>query len=51
MLYTFGANFAVAINKQAQLKVQLLDTYKNKPQDTTLKKNDLSLIVGVVFKF
>ncbi len=51
VLYTFGANFAVAINKQAQLKVQLLDTYKNKPQDTTLKKNDLSLIVGVVFKF
>jgi putative salt-induced outer membrane protein YdiY len=50
-LYTFGANFAVAINKQAQLKIQLLDTYKNKPQDVTLKKNDLSLIVGVVFKF
>jgi putative salt-induced outer membrane protein YdiY len=51
VLYTFGASFAVAINKQAQLKVQLLDTYKAKPQDTTLKKNDLSLIVGVVFKF
>jgi putative salt-induced outer membrane protein YdiY len=50
-LYTFGANFAVAINKRAQLKVELLDTYKNKPQDVTLKKNDLSLIVGVVFKF
>ena len=51
VLYTFGANFAVAINKQAQLKVQLLDIYKTKPQDTTLAKNDLSLIVGVVFKF
>jgi putative salt-induced outer membrane protein YdiY len=50
-LYTFGANFAVAINKRAQLKVELLDTYKNKPQDVTLKKNDVSLIVGVVFKF
>ena len=50
-LYTFGANVAVAINKKAQLKVELLDTYKNKPQDVTLKKNDLSLIVGVVFKF
>jgi putative salt-induced outer membrane protein YdiY len=50
-LYTFSANFAVAINKQAQLKVELLDTYKNKPQDVTLKKNDVSLIVGVVFKF
>jgi hypothetical protein len=50
-LYTFGANFAVAINRRVQLKVDLLDTYKNKPQDTTLKKNDLSLIVGVVFKF
>ncbi len=50
-LYTFGATFAVAINKRAQLKVDLLDTYKNKPQDTTLQKNDLSLIVGLVFKF
>jgi putative salt-induced outer membrane protein YdiY len=50
-LYTFGATFAVAINKRAQLKVELLDTYKNKPQDVTLKKNDVSLIVGVVFKF
>ena len=50
-LYTLSANIAVAINKRAQLKVELLDTYKNKPQDVTLKKNDLSLIVGVVFKF
>jgi putative salt-induced outer membrane protein YdiY len=50
-LYTFGANFAVVISKRVQLKVDLLDTYKNKPQDTTLKRNDLSLIVGVVFKF
>jgi putative salt-induced outer membrane protein YdiY len=50
-IYAFGANFAVAINKQAQLKVELLDTYKTKLQDTTLTKNDLSLIVGVVFKF
>jgi putative salt-induced outer membrane protein YdiY len=50
-LYTFGANVAVAINKKAQLKVELLDTYKNRPQDVTLKKNDLSLIVGVVYKF
>ncbi len=50
-LYTFGANFAVAISKQLQLKVELLDTYKNKLQDTTLQKNDVSLIVGVVFKF
>ena len=50
-LYSFSANFAVAINKRAQLKVELLDTYKNKLQDVTLKKNDLSLIVGVVFKF
>jgi putative salt-induced outer membrane protein YdiY len=51
VLYSLGANFAVAFSKEAQLKVQLLDTYKNKPQDTTLEKNDLSLIVGVVFKF
>jgi putative salt-induced outer membrane protein YdiY len=50
-LYTFGATFAVSINKRAQLKVELLDTYKNEPSDVTLKKNDLSLIVGVVYKF
>ncbi len=49
-LYTFGVTFAAAITKQAQLKAQLLDTYKNKPQDVTLQKNDISLIVGVVYK-
>jgi putative salt-induced outer membrane protein YdiY len=50
-IYAFGVSFSAAINKQAQLKVQLLDTYRNQPQDTTKKKNDVSLIVGVVFKF
>jgi putative salt-induced outer membrane protein YdiY len=50
-LYTFGANLAVAINKRVQLKVEVLDTYKNKLQDTALQKNDVSLIVGVVYKF
>jgi putative salt-induced outer membrane protein YdiY len=50
-LYTFAANLAVAISKQVQLKVELLDTYKTKLQDTTLQKNDVSLIVGVVYKF
>jgi putative salt-induced outer membrane protein len=50
-LYGFGVSLAAAITGQAQLKVELRDTYKNKPPDPTLKKNDVILIMGAVYKF
>jgi putative salt-induced outer membrane protein YdiY len=50
-LYTFSAGLAVSIVSQAQLKVEVLDTYKNKPPSANVKKNDVALITGVVYKF
>jgi putative salt-induced outer membrane protein len=50
-LYGFGVSLAASITSQAQLKVELRDTYKNKPPDPTLKKNDVTLIMGAVYKF
>lgn len=49
-LYTFGAGIAVAINTRVQLKVELLDIYKNKPPLPTIKKNDLATLIAVVFR-
>jgi putative salt-induced outer membrane protein len=50
-LYTFGGSLAATIVARAQLKVEVLDTYKNKPPGPTLKKNDVALLMGVVYKF
>jgi putative salt-induced outer membrane protein YdiY len=50
-LYGFGLNLAASITSQAQLKIELLDTYKTKPPDPALKKNDVVLIMSVVYKF
>jgi len=50
-LYTFGAGIAVSIVSQAQLKVEMLDTYKNQPPNQAVKKNDVAILMGVVYKF
>lgn len=48
-LYTFGASVTAALTARTQLKVEVLDTYKNLPAPTIVK-NDVALIVGMVFK-
>ena len=50
-LYTFRAGIAVSIVSHAQSKAELLDTYKNRPPNLDVKKNDTALVMGVVFKF
>ncbi len=50
-LYTFGANVTASLVGKAQLKVELLDTYKSRPPLPTFQSNDVALIVGVVCKF
>ncbi|MGE5359201.1 MAG: YdiY family protein [Bacteroidales bacterium] len=50
-LYTFSAGIAVTIVTKAQLKAEFLDTYKNKPPNPDLKKNDLAIVMGIVYKF
>lgn len=49
-LYTFNAGLAAGISAHAQLKVELLSTYKNRPTGTGLQKNDAALLMSVVYK-
>jgi putative salt-induced outer membrane protein len=50
-LYTFSAGLAVSIVSRAQLKAEVLDTYKNKPPNADIKKNDVAIVLSVVYKF
>jgi len=49
-LYTFTLGVSSALTTNSQVKVELLDQYKNKPENELLKKNDVSLIVSFVYK-
>jgi putative salt-induced outer membrane protein YdiY len=49
-LYTFGAGVAVAMSQNLQLKVELLNTFKNRPPDETIRKNDVAFLTAIVFK-
>lgn len=48
-LYVFGANIAASVTTRIQLKVEVLDSYKNQAV-APIRKNDVALIVGMVFK-
>lgn len=50
-LYTLNATLAAGISKRAQLKVELLDSYKSKPPSNTIKRNDVTVITGLVYRF
>ena len=49
-LYTFGIGLAASITPATQLKVELLDTLKNKPPSPAVKKNDVAVLVSFVYK-
>ena len=49
-LYTFGVGVAATISARTQLKVELIDTYKNLPPLPTIKKNDVAVLMAIVFK-
>jgi putative salt-induced outer membrane protein YdiY len=49
-LFTLGIGVAVAMSTHTQLKLEALDTYKNKPPDPTVQKNDLALLFSFVYK-
>jgi putative salt-induced outer membrane protein YdiY len=48
-LYAFSTTLAATVTPRTQVKVEFLDTYKNLVAPT-FEKNDIALIVGVVFK-
>jgi putative salt-induced outer membrane protein len=48
-LFTFRATLAASLTARAQLKLELLDTYKNLPPAPT-RRNDVAVITGLVYK-
>jgi putative salt-induced outer membrane protein YdiY len=49
-LFTFGVGLAAAMSTRTQLKVELLDTYKNKPPSLEIEKNDVAILMAIVYK-
>ena len=50
-LYSISASLAAAITEQAQLKVEVLDSYKTKPPESFPNKNGLTVLMAIVYKF
>jgi hypothetical protein len=50
-LYVFQAGIAAKISTRFQLSLDVLDTFKNKPSDPTLKQNDVALVISIVAKY
>jgi putative salt-induced outer membrane protein YdiY len=48
-LYSFGAALTTSMSAHSQLKVEVLDVYKNLAP-TPFNKNDVALVIGFVFK-
>ena len=49
-LYTFGAGVAATVSTRTQLKVEVLDVYKNLPPLPTIEKNDVAVLMAIVYK-
>lgn len=49
--YTFSAGIATSVASRLELKAEFLNTYKRQPTDPTLKKNDQSVVLSLVYKF
>jgi putative salt-induced outer membrane protein YdiY len=50
-LYAFSVGLAAGITNRTQLKFEVIDTFKNKPPTADIKKNDVSTLVSVIYKF
>jgi putative salt-induced outer membrane protein YdiY len=50
-LHNFSAGIAASLTQRTQLKLEFLDTFKNRPAFVSLKKNDTALITSLVLKF
>jgi len=49
-LYTFGVSVAAAMSTHTQLKIEILDTFKNLPPLPTVQKNDVAVLMAIVYK-
>ena len=49
-LLTAGLGVAASMSTHTQLKFEVLDTYKNLPPLPTIQKNDVAVLMSVVYK-
>jgi hypothetical protein len=49
-LLTINAGVSASVSSRTQLKLEWLDTYKNIPAVEGNKKNDVSVLIALVFK-
>ena len=50
VLYTFGVGVAATISTRTQLKIEVLDTYKALPPLPSVEKNDVAVLMAIVYK-
>lgn len=50
-LYTVGVGIAASVTSRSQIKAEVLSTYKHKPPDEDVKKNDVAIVLALVYKF
>ena len=49
-LYSFGAGIAVSMSERTQLKAEVLDVFKNLPPAPGIQKNDVAVLMAIVYK-
>jgi putative salt-induced outer membrane protein len=49
-LYVLGAAVAASISSRTQLKFEVVDTFKGRPPDPTLHRNDVAVLMAFVYK-
>lgn len=49
-LFTFGVSIATSISTRIQLKLEALDTFKNKPPAVDIERNDVAVLMAIVYK-
>lgn len=50
-LYHFSVGLSSTLTKRSELKIDLIDDFKNRTPSPEIKKNDYALIASLVFKF
>lgn len=50
-LYIVSVGMAASVTTRTQMKVELVETFKNKPPAADVKKSDVALVVSFVFKY
>jgi hypothetical protein len=50
VLFTLGVSLAASMSTRTQLKLEILDTFKRKPPLPTIQKNDVAILMAIVYK-